>query len=181
MERVARHDPRAQRELVHRLMARVRRTSRALVREASDADDAAQVALLEVLSSAGKFRAEGSIESWADRITVRTTLRYLKKQAREHARMHTAPDVDAIPTQGGSLDLSESVAGEVTDYLSRLSEAKRTALVLRHVLDYSIDEIAQLTQVSRNTVKDRLVSARQDFRRLVRQGQVTGRRKVSAS
>lgn len=151
------------------------------MRDASDADDAAQVALLEVLSSAGKFRGDGSIESWADRITVRTTMRHLKRRARDNARTQHAPDLDALPADDGAVDLSESLAGDVSDYLQRLSEAKRTALVLRHVLDYSIDEIAQLTQVSRNTVKDRLVSARQDFRRFVRQGQVTGRRKASVS
>jgi RNA polymerase sigma-70 factor (ECF subfamily) len=41
-------------------------------------------------------------------------------------------------------------------------------LVLRHMLDYSIDDIAELTEVSPNTVKDRLLHAREQLRRLVR-------------
>jgi DNA-directed RNA polymerase specialized sigma24 family protein len=44
--------------------------------------------------------------------------------------------------------------------LSELPEARRTVLVLRHVIGWSIQEIAEYTSVSVNTVKDRLLSAR---------------------
>jgi DNA-directed RNA polymerase specialized sigma24 family protein len=42
------------------------------------------------------------------------------------------------------------------------------ALVLRHVLGYSVEEIAELTEVSPNTVKDRLVQAREQVRKTLR-------------
>jgi DNA-directed RNA polymerase specialized sigma24 family protein len=36
------------------------------------------------------------------------------------------------------------------------------------MMDFSIDEIAELTEVSPNTVKDRLLHARQQLRKLIR-------------
>jgi RNA polymerase sigma factor (sigma-70 family) len=52
--------------------------------------------------------------------------------------------------------------------LNRLSEPQRTTLILRACFEYSVDEIATLTNCSRNTVKDRLTRARQMLRALIR-------------
>jgi RNA polymerase sigma-70 factor (ECF subfamily) len=41
-------------------------------------------------------------------------------------------------------------------------------LVLRHVLEYSIEEIASITESSPNTVKDRLLQARRQIRQGIR-------------
>jgi RNA polymerase sigma-70 factor (ECF subfamily) len=60
----------------------------------------------------------------------------------------------------------------VREYLDRLSEPARTVLVLRHGFEYSIEEIAELTGVSPNTVKDRLLRAREAIRRIVRREQL---------
>ena len=79
MELVAAEDPNAQSLLVHRLLPRVRRATRALLRDRADADDATQLCLLEVLRSARTFLATGSIEGWSDRIVIRTTLRQAKR------------------------------------------------------------------------------------------------------
>jgi RNA polymerase sigma factor (sigma-70 family) len=53
----------------------------------------------------------------------------------------------------------EGAALDAHRYLEALSEPQRTALVLRHVMECSIEEIAEETNVSVNTVKDRLVRA----------------------
>ena len=50
-------------------------------------------------------------------------------------------------------------------YLGRLPERQRTALVLRTCFGYSVEEIAAMTQSPENTVKDRLKRARSALRR----------------
>lgn len=169
MERVASRQPAAERELVDRLMARVRRATGALLRNPADADDAAQLSMLEILRSAANFRGEGSLESWADRVTVRTSLRHARKQARSRSVVDPSQDPENLgPAPGEPARRSEALARHVAFYLEQLPEARRHALVMRHVLGYSVDEIAVLTGVSRNTVKDRLLAARREFRRLLR-------------
>lgn len=173
MELVATSDQQAQRQLVDRLMSRVRKATGALLRNPADADDAAQLCMLEVLRSAEKFRGEheGSLEAWCDRITVRTALRFAKKQARQRSVEVARTDPDHLGLAQGraaGARLQDEIAGDVSDYLERLPEARREALVLRHVLGYTVAEIAELTKVSPNTVKDRLVQARREFRKMMR-------------
>jgi len=54
------------------------------------------------------------------------------------------------------------------EYLALLPETRRVAVVLRHVMDYSVEEVAEMTEVSQNTVKDRLLHGRAQLRRLIR-------------
>jgi RNA polymerase sigma-70 factor (ECF subfamily) len=170
MELVATSDERAQRLLVERLMARVRTATRALLRNQADAEDAAQLCMLEVLRSADRFRGEheGSLEAWCDRITVRTALRYARKRRQAEAAIDGRSDPDLVAAGSVGSQLREEIVGEVSVYLERLSQVRREALVLRHVLGYTVEEIAELTGVSQNTVKDRLVHARREFRKLIR-------------
>jgi RNA polymerase sigma-70 factor (ECF subfamily) len=56
----------------------------------------------------------------------------------------------------------------IIEYLGELPETRRVALVLRHVMGYSVEEIAELTEVSPNTVKDRLHHAREHVRKTLR-------------
>jgi RNA polymerase sigma factor (sigma-70 family) len=51
--------------------------------------------------------------------------------------------------------------------LSRLSQDRYQAFVLHHALDYTVEEIAELTGTPHGTVKDRLVTARKQLRKLL--------------
>jgi RNA polymerase sigma-70 factor (ECF subfamily) len=122
------------------------------------------------LASARNYRGEGSIEGWCDRIVVRTVLRMARRQDRSQKAIDRSEDPETLPHPSAGLE-PEALAADVTRYLDELPEARRMALILRHGLDYSVDEIAELTGVSRNTVKDRLLAAREQLRRLVRREQ----------
>src|SRR5687767_12270040 len=80
MAAVAAMDRTAQRVVVERLARRVRKVTGLLCRTAADADDAAQLALIEILKSADTFRVATSLERWAERITIRTTLHAARKE-----------------------------------------------------------------------------------------------------
>lgn len=175
MELVAANDSNAQSTLAHRLLPRVRRATRALLRDRSEADDATQLCLLEVLGSAKSFRGAGSIEAWSDRITIRTTLRQAKRKRSQHQRIDAAAEPDTL-SGGAAADSALTAADlprDLREYLAALTGDRREALILRHVLGHSVAEIAEMTGVSPNTVKDRLVTARQEIRRMVRRDHVT--------
>lgn len=174
MELVAADDPIAQKTLVVRLLPRVRRAARALLRERADADDATQLAIIEVLRSARTYRGIASIEAWSDRITIRTTLRQARRQSARRQRIDAAAEPDAIDG-GDAADaalLRADLPRALAEYLEALPEARREALILRHVLDHSVAEVAELTGVSPNTVKDRLLAAREEIRRMIRRDHV---------
>lgn len=167
MRRVARRDPAAQRELAGRLVNRVRRLSRLLLREPAEAEDAAQLALMEILQSASGFRHAGSIEAWADRITARTTLRLARElRARRTILQRLSelgPNLDALP----GMHVRPPQNFGIDAFLKRLNTPRREAFVLKYALGYSVEEISELTGAAIGTVKDRIAIARRQLRRMV--------------
>jgi len=171
MKLVAGGDAHAQRVLAHRLAPRVRRVTRRLLANGADADDAAQVALMEILRSAQSYREEASVERWADRITVRTALRQVREQRRRGWLFGSRDDGDEprVPerpeTEGQGA--REETPRRLEEYLSELPLARREVLVLKHALGYTTDEIAELVDKPVGTIKDRLVAARKQIRRSI--------------
>jgi len=174
VQRAAGGDERAQAWLARRVVNRVRRVARALSNNAADADDAAQLSLIEVMRSAHSFRGEASLDAWAGRIAARTTLRHVARERRkaEPVVAH-APTLVAAPV---SEDLSESLPRDLRHYLDELPRAQRHAIVLHHALGHSLDEVAVMAEVSRNTIKGRLRLGVTALRKLVRRDQQIGHR-----
>lgn len=180
MERVAKRDRMAQQTAIDRLFPRVRCTCARLLGNTADADDAVQQALLEVLLSAGSFRGLSRLETWADRITTRTALRLSRDRVRWDSRIRGSVETGQIQAAARDRSVTEAAPRHPADYLRSLPERQQTVLVLRHVLEYSIDEIAEQTGVSPNTVKDRLLRGRRAIRKNIRRDQSIGvRRKVT--
>lgn len=166
MARVARKDPVAQRILVERVGGRVFNVARLLCGTSADADDAAQLALMEILKSAESFRVAHSLEAWADRITVRTTLRVKRRERERRSLLERWLSPGFFPWGApGSAQARDS--GGVERFLDQLDPERRRAFVLHHALDYTIDEIAEATGAPPGTVKDRLVMARRTLRRFI--------------
>jgi RNA polymerase sigma-70 factor (ECF subfamily) len=166
VSRAAAGEPGAQARLVALLGRRVRTVALAVLGHAADVDDTVQAALMEILGAAAAYRG-GSLTAWADRITARTAIRHARQRRVRAA--HLDPVVDVERTSVAPKEsASDAIPRPILDYLAELPEARRTALVLRHVLDYSVEEIAELTEASPNTVKDRLLQARRQVRRSIR-------------
>ncbi len=166
MNRVARKDPVAQRLLVDRIGGRVVNVSRLLSGSAADAEDAAQLSLMEILKSAESFRVAQSLEAWVDRITVRTTLRVRRRERERRGLLSRWLSPGFFPWgTPGSVPARD--AGGVERFLDQLDPERRRAFVLHHALDYTVDEIAEATGAPPGTVKDRLVMARRALRRFI--------------
>lgn len=171
--KAAEGDRAAQATIARRVLPRVRKVARSLASTTADADDAAQHALLEVLRSCHTYRGDASLERWAARIATRAALRHLKRERKRS----TAADEgiqDAADLRPRGSGLAEDLPRGLQAYLRELPEAQRSALVLHHAMGYSLDEVAQLTEVSPNTVKGRLRLGLAALRKLVRREQRIG-------
>jgi RNA polymerase sigma-70 factor (ECF subfamily) len=166
MAAVAANDPSAQRVVAQRLAPRVRKVAGLLCRSPADADDAAQAALIEILRSAGSFREAASLERWAERVTVRATLRTARRERSRKGLLERWVPADLLPW--GALGVQSAVEEVSLETLLKcLSRERFQAFVLHHALDYTVNEIAELTGAPPGTVKDRLVMARKQLRELL--------------
>ncbi len=167
-------DARAQAWLARRLMGRVRRIARALTATAAEADDAAQLSLMAILRSAGGYRGDASLEAWAKRVAVRTTLRYVQRERRLRPSVSLEELGEPASRVGVAPQHAAALSRDLRVMLESVSEAQRTALVLHHALGYSLDEIAGLTDASRNTVKSRLRLGTRALRKRIRRERSIG-------
>lgn len=168
-------DAGAEERLVARLLPRIKRACQALLRGSADADDAMQVALMRVLENLPSFRAEASLDRWARRVTVNVCLRQLERRRRYRRPLEDDADLEGVASPAPAPErLAEALPRRVWDYLDHLSEEQRQAIVLRHVYEYSVAEIAELVAARVDTVKSRLLYGRRRLRKLVRRDVALG-------
>ncbi len=162
MAAVASGEHRAQAILVRRLAPRVRRLTALLACSEADADDAAQLALLEILRSAQSFEAPGNLARWGDRIAARTVFQLRRRERLHQTLLARWLSPGMLPWGSPAETLGRESVG-LEKLFTRLSQDRREALVLRYALGYSPEEIAKLTGAPLGTVKDRLVAARRQL------------------
>lgn len=158
-------DRTAMRELLARALPRARNLIRYLVRGDQEVDDIAQDALMALVRGLHTYRGDGAFPSWVDRIVVRVTFAHLRRRRAEPQL--TVLDSDALRVA--------DVANATDEYLTRrraaaildeLAEEQRVALVLHHVLEMSVPEIAVEVGAPAETVRSRLRLARTRLRAL---------------
>jgi RNA polymerase sigma-70 factor (ECF subfamily) len=171
-------------QVAERLAPRVRRLCRAIVKNGALAEDASQLALVEILESARTYGGKSSVERWADRITARVTLRHAKDERRRFRIVTSIEDTDTVEPSSPAHDFADSTRAatprHLEEYLGSLSDVQREALLMKHSLGYTVEEIAELLSVPVGTVKDRLVAARRQMRKLIQRDlTIVGGRKQS--
>lgn len=144
------------------------RTAAAILRSRDEAADIAQDVAVDVLRSAQSLRDARAFDAWVHRITVRHTLRHLRR--RSSARTTETPlgllSEGDEPTSFDDLDRDALLAarGVLADALAELPPRQRVALALRYVHDLSDAQIAAALGCRQGTVHALLSRARAALR-----------------
>ncbi|MEM7156488.1 MAG: RNA polymerase sigma factor [Myxococcota bacterium] len=178
--RVRRGDSRAEGELLERLLPHLRVVARAILHNPADVDDAVQVALMRVLEGLPTYRGDSSLVRWSRRVAAHACLRLREQNQRRLRVVELSAEVPAAPEPAPVPSLGEGLPRELEEYLGSLSEPQREALVLRHVLDHSVAEVAQLVGAPVDTVKSRLLYGRRALRALIRRDAALAPRREGA-
>jgi len=161
-------DRSALRRVADRLLDRVRTTVRYVSADDRDQDDWVQLAMIEILRYIGSYHGGGSLESWADRITIRTALRHLKQRRKRERTLVVDSDArQRLPDNLGEMEQRLVLRRHLARHFDKLSPERRVAVTLRLVHGYAVDEIAELTGAPRNTVRDRLAQGRKQLRQKI--------------
>jgi RNA polymerase sigma-70 factor (ECF subfamily) len=130
---------------------RAYRAAYLVVHDSAAAEDIAQEAFLAALRSLDRFDLRRPFGPWLHRIVVNRAIdwsraRTLRREAGEVGIENVA--AAAAPDNPHARSLAEALA--------ELSPEHRAVIVLRHLLDYTPGEIADLTGLPRGTVNSRL-------------------------
>lgn len=159
-ERASSGDDEARRILVTRLFKRVHRTLSYLSNDSEETRDLAQQALIQILLSAGSYKGDGSLEAWADRVSIQTAAKQLQKRARRTKLTHDIwypPKTEPAADEQASLNECRT---RLAHLLCQLPYRLREPLVLRYLHGYSMTEICKLVNAPLDTVRSRLKTAK---------------------
>ncbi len=159
--RAAAGDRRALDEVMRRVLPRIRAVAERMTRDAAEADDATQVAALELLQHLATFSGQGSLLGWARVLAWRRISRHLAHVRRCGTRERELPDDATDANDAGDALLRRL---ELERLLRDMPVAQRHALVLHHGLGWSLDEVAHATGTVANTVKSRMRLALAELR-----------------
>ena len=137
------------------LVPRVRNLVRYLVRGDSEVDDIAQEAMIDFLLGMRSYRGDGSLTAWTDRVTVRATFGYLRRNRRARREVWTESDLMIVESPDGTPD-DYAERRRVVALLDNISDDQRHAMVLHYVLGMTVPEVAEMVEVPIETVRSRL-------------------------
>ena len=161
-------DPDAVQSFLVAISPAIRRACRSVIGpQHTDLDDTIQDCLIDVTRALPSYRFEGNLLGYVTKIAVRRALVSRRRSVARVRHLQLLEDLqDEVPVADASVGQIEG-AQVMRDLLRRLRPIQAETLVLRVVLGFSMEEIAQLTEVSVNTVKTRLRLGKNALRRLL--------------
>jgi len=134
------------------------RTAYLIVRNAADAEDAVQAALVKAWRALPRFRRGAPLRPWLLSIVANEARNRRRAAGRREGlavrAAHELPSGGAAPSPEGRLLAAEERA-ELLAALERLREEDRDVLSCRYLLELGEEETAQVLSLRRGTVKSR--------------------------
>ncbi|MBJ7602985.1 MAG: RNA polymerase sigma factor [Candidatus Dormibacteraeota bacterium] len=140
--------------LYQREYSAVYRTVRAIVLDASEAEDVTQDSFAKAYRARARYRPTAPVGAWLHRIAVNTALSHLRR--RRLARLLPA----RLFQPADDRDYLRSEARDACEVaLAELSPQLRAAVVLQYFHDYSREETARILGIPSGTVASRTAKA----------------------
>ena len=162
VDRAKRGDHRAYGELVHAYQGIAFRTAYLVVRNAAEAEDAAQEGFVKAFRALGRFRTGEPFRPWLLKIVANEARNRRRASVRRDALTLRATTEsssgEAAPSPEAALLDSERREGLVAA-VDALPEPQRLVIACRYFLDLSEEETAAVLGVRRGTVKSRTARA----------------------
>lgn len=156
LARARRGDRAAMEALLRRHYDTVRAVCHRIIINEADADDAVQMAMIQIVRALPSFDGRSSLSTWIYRIATNAALDELRRIRRRPVPLSGGlpePTVDdATSGVDDQMAVVAALAGVPVEF--------RVVLVLRHVADLDYSEIARVLDVPVGTVRSRLSRAR---------------------
>jgi RNA polymerase sigma-70 factor, ECF subfamily len=164
---VRRGDASAATALHDRVRPQIDRTiGRLLTPDDVDHDDIAQQAMIELVSTIGRYRGDCALDSWTSTITARIVYKHIRRRKIER-RIFGTFDPDSVgmmrsDSRTGREAMARTVIPRVLAHIGSIDESRAWTFVLHDVCGYDLREIAEITSVTVAAAQTRLVRGRRE-------------------
>lgn len=179
IQQAQRGDREAFGRLVERHQRRVFSLVYHLLRRREVVEDMAQEIFLKAFLAIRTFNFESSFATWLGRVAVNHCYDHLRRERSsrvkyfsdmtEEASQRLEENLQSEPGAGSDVQKQTEAKETVAALLSRAAPDDRTILVLKEMEELSVEEIAQIMQLTQTAVKVRLHRARkrmlEDYKR----------------
>jgi RNA polymerase sigma-70 factor (ECF subfamily) len=151
-----------------RVWAPVDRTVRRLLgHRDADRDDVAQLALIELVTTIGRYRGDCSLDAWAQTITSHVIFKHIRRRQVERRIFADLLDDEtasrAAPVHTERRSATRQLLARIARHLDEMNAERAWAFVLHDLLGYDLRELAQMTQASVAAAQTRLVRGRREI------------------
>ena len=158
--------------IVHRYEGVVAATVISMLGPGDEADEVGQETMIKLYRSLDRFAGDAELKTYLTRIAMNASLDALRRRKRNLKRFISPPAGESASWQediASSEDLAKEFENRqlVNAALSRLKPDFRSVAVLRLMLGYSVEEVAQMLDVAPGTVLSRLSRAKKQLARLL--------------
>jgi RNA polymerase sigma factor (sigma-70 family) len=108
-----------------------------------DGEDVLQEALLKAVEASPQMPLPTNPDGWLFRVAHNAAIDYLRRRAR-HVATHAEEDLDMIAAPTDAVHDRQIAAASLHTFM-RLPVRQRSAVILRDVLGYSVEEICDIT------------------------------------
>ncbi|QCR30817.1 sigma-70 family RNA polymerase sigma factor [Lysinibacillus sp. SGAir0095] len=138
------------------------------VKDRGIAEDISQEVFLKAYRYINNFRGEASLKSWIYRITVNTSMDFLKKKSMKQLLIENSFFESFNRTESAETSYLETDRNEhLLQIIITLPMKYRAVIVLHYFYDLTINELSTILNIKTNTVKTRLSRGRDMLRRKI--------------
>jgi RNA polymerase sigma-70 factor, ECF subfamily len=141
----------------------------ALLRDPTQAQDAAQESLVRIWKGLPGYDARASLSSWIYAITRNRCLSAIERRRAQATLNDSEAELEALPAEGTDTLESEDRAARLRELIGLLPERYRRTLTLFYFEDRSVAEVARQLGSPEGTVKTTLFRARAALAQLLKQ------------
>lgn len=148
-----------------------------VMRNAEDAEDASQEALIKIFKNISSFNMESTFKVWMYRVVVNTCIDFKRRKNVNTLSIDETIDLGSgreiqreIPDESNNPDalIERNYSTQlVNDAINMLEDDFKTIIILRDIKGFTYDEISQILSCNLGTVKSRLSRARKRLKELL--------------
>lgn len=144
-------------------------TALSYTKNTHDAEEVTQDVFIKIFKNASKFKGESSLSTWIYRITINTSLNFLKKKNNDRRRLEGAGEYLEIDfNHPGVLLENKENAAKLFKVMEGLVDSQKTAFILCFIEDLPRKKVAEIMEISLKAVESLLQRAKQNMREELR-------------